>query len=185
MTVSWMAGSYKGEVKMMFTLCSNGIENGWILDSFGIRSAEVLKGIPLRSLPYEWTGAPEGTKSFSLVFQDYDNVPDEGFSWIHWLVADLSAHVRELPENASRELPNLIQGVNSWSIPYGPYVDIDRDLTLYYGGPAPVGIHEYETRIYALDRILGLKSGFYYNELLRAMEGHILAEAVLKGCYKG
>jgi protocatechuate 3,4-dioxygenase beta subunit len=32
-------------------------------------------------------------------------------------------------------------------------------------------------------KITGLKPGFYYNELRRAMAGHILASAVLKGVY--
>lgn len=169
----------------MFQLISKGIVEGVIEDRFGNLSDEVVQGVPQRSLPYEWEGAPEGTKSYAIVFQDYDNVPDEGFSWIHWLTADLPAEVTSVEENASRTDESLIQGVNSWSVPYGPYADIDPDLTLHYGGPAPERRHEYETRIYALDTVLGMKPGFYYNELLRAMEGHILAEAVLKGYYGG
>lgn len=167
----------------MFTLNSNGIRDGSILPSFGIKSEEVIQGVPQRSLPYDWNDAPEGTKSFAIVFQDYDNVPDEGFSWIHWLVADIPAEVSGLSENASRENNHLIQGTNSWSIPYGPYADIDEDLTLHYGGPAPGYRHEYETKIYALDTVLELQPGFYLNELLHAMESHILAEATLKGYY--
>jgi len=169
----------------VFRLTSKGIIEGVIEDRFGNLSGEVVQGVPQRSLPYEWEGAPEGTKSYAIVFQDYDNVPDEGFSWIHWLTADLPAEATSVEENASRIDESLIQGVNSWSVPYGPYADIDPDLTLHYGGPAPERRHEYETRIYALDTVLGMKPGFYYNELLRAMEGHILAEAVLKGYYGG
>ncbi len=167
----------------MFRLSSKGIVEGVIEDRFGIKSDEVIQGVPQRSLPYQWEGMPEKTKSYAIVFQDYDNVPDEGFSWIHWLAADIPAEVTSLDENASRTLGSLTQGVNSWSVPYGPYADIDGDLTLHYGGPAPERRHEYETRIYALDTVLEMKPGFYYNELLRAMEGHILAEAVLKGTY--
>jgi len=167
----------------MFRLMSKGIHNGVIDDRFGIRSEEVIQGVPQRSLPYEWEGAPEGTKSYAIVFLDYDNIPDEGFCWIHWLAADIPADRSFLEENASRTDPSLIQGVNSWAVPYGPYADVDRDLTLHYGGPAPERTHEYETRIYALDTVLGMKQGFYYNELRRAMEGHVLAVAVLKGNY--
>ena len=167
----------------MFQLISNGIKQGLIEDRFGINSDEVIQGVPQRSLPYVWQGAPVGTKSYAIVFQDYDNVPDEGFSWIHWLAADIPAEITSLEENASREDDSLIQGTNSWSIPYGPYADIEKDLTLHYGGPAPERKHEYETKIYALDSLLGLQKGFYYNELLRAMEGHVLAEATLKGYY--
>lgn len=168
----------------MFRLYSKGIKEGFIEDRFGIKSGDARQGVPQCSLPYEWEGAPEGTKSYALVFQDYDNVPDEGFSWLHWLVADIPADIACIGENASRTDGSLIQGTNSWSVPYGPYADIEKDLTLHYGGPAPERKHEYETRIYALDTILGMEQGFYYNELRRAMEGHILAEAVLKGYYE-
>lgn len=169
----------------MFLLTSPGIINGVIEDRYGNKSSEVIQGVPQRSLPYTWTGVPGGIKSFALVLQDYDNVPDEGFSWIHWLVADIPPLCSGLPENASREEEALIQGVNSWSVPYGPYAGIDRHLIVHYGGPAPERRHEYETRLYALDKVLGMKPGFYYNELLRAMDGHILGEAVLRGYYEG
>lgn len=167
----------------MFRISSKGIKDGVIEERFGINSDEVIQGVPQRSLPYEWEGAPTGTKSYAIVFQDYDNVPDEGFSWLHWLVADIPAERTSLPENAGRTDGSLIQGTNSWSIPYGPYAGIEKDLTLHYGGPAPERRHQYETKIYALDILLGMQSGFYYNELLHAMEGHVLAEAVVKGYY--
>lgn len=167
----------------MFELSSNGIVNGIIADKYGIRSAEEIQGVPQRSLPYSWKGAPKGTRSFAIVFQDYDNAEDEGVCWIHWLVADIPADIDALPENASRENAALIQGTNSWSVPYAPYADIDKDLTVHYGGPAPGRTHEYETTIYALDIMTDLPNGFYYNQLRRKMEGHILAESTLKGYY--
>lgn len=167
----------------MFELKSGGIYKGYILDEFGIKSKDVIQGVPQKSLPFHWVNIPEGTESFAIAFQDYDNVPDEGFSWIHWLVADIPKNITSIAENASRTDETLIQGTNSWSIPYGPYADIDEDLTVHYGGPAPERMHEYEIKIYALDTMLGLKNGFYYNELLKAMEGHILAESTLKGLY--
>ncbi|MBR0599586.1 YbhB/YbcL family Raf kinase inhibitor-like protein [Sinanaerobacter chloroacetimidivorans] len=167
----------------MFLLKSEGIQDGWILDRFGIKSEEVIEGVPQRSFPLSWEGAPAGTKSFAIVFQDYDNVPDEGFSWIHWLAADIPGNVTSLPEHASREDAELIQGTNSWAVPYGPYADISKDLTLHYGGPAPGRKHLYEMKIYALDTLLGLRKGFYYNELFWAMEGHVLGESTLRGYY--
>lgn len=169
----------------MFHIWSRGIKDGIIEERFGINSKDVIQGVPQRSLPLEWKGAPEGTMSYALVFLDYDNIPDEGFCWIHWLVSDIPAEVSALEENASRTDGSLIQGTNSWSVPYGPYSDIDWDLTVHYGGPAPERRHQYEIRIYALDIKLGMKKGFYLNELLRAMEGHILAEATVKGYYGG
>lgn len=170
----------------MLTLMSQGIDaKGHILDKYGIKSTEVIQGVPQRSLPYHWEGAPPGTKSFALVMQDYDNCPDEGFSWLHWLVADIPGAMTALAEDASRQLTDLVQGTNSWSMPYGPYAEIADELTIGYGGPAPERMHTYQTKLYALDQVLGLKKGFFYNELLQRMEGHILAESVLNGKYAG
>lgn len=168
----------------MFILKSNGIVDGYIDRKYGKYSENVIKGVPQISIPLEWENPPFATKSYAIVFQDYDDIPDEGFSWIHWVVADISSEVKGLEENESRTNKELIQGKNSWMTPLGLY-GLEDTLTNFYGGPAPDRPHEYEFRIYALDAKLNLKNGFFLNELLRAMEGHILAEAVLKGIYIG
>jgi hypothetical protein len=170
----------------MLVLMSEGIDAaGRIMDKYGIKSMENIQGVPQRSLPYHWEGVPAGTKSFALVMQDYDNCPDEGFSWLHWLVADIPGDVTTLAEDASRQDATLIQGTNSWSMPYGPYAEINGELTIGYGGPAPERQHLYQTKLFALDQVLGLEKGFFYNELLQKIEGHILAESVLTGSYAG
>jgi Raf kinase inhibitor-like YbhB/YbcL family protein len=168
----------------MFRIMSSGFQKGYIHDKYGKRSAQMVSGVPQISFPLKWQAAPKGTVSFAIVFQDYDNVPDEGFSWLHWLVCDIPSTINELVENASRSDTRLIQGRNSWMCPLGSY-GLMEDLTDYYGGPAPEHDHEYEVQLIALDCFLDLKKGFYYNELRRKMEGHILGEAVLKGIYKG
>ncbi len=53
-----------------------------------------------------------------------------------------------------------------------------------YGGPCPPsGTHRYFFKLYALDSELELSEGVSKEELLAAMEGHILAEAELMGTY--
>ena len=52
-------------------------------------------------------------------------------------------------------------------------------LTCRYNGPQPPDRdHTYTLRVYALDNAPQLREGFWLNELLHAMEGHILGEAV-------
>lgn len=167
----------------MLHLSSSGITNNIIEPRFGNASNEKLQGVPILSLPVVWSGIPEGTKSFALVMQDYDAVPVCGFSWIHWLVADIDLGLGWLRENASRLDQNLIQWKNSLaSKQIGG--NMPDEITCYYGWPRPPDKdHEYEIRVFALDTVLGLQKGFWLNELMRAMRWHILDEGVLYGWY--
>lgn len=169
----------------MFKLSSPIVKNGRIEKRFGNLGdrENIVFGIPQISFPLCWEGAPENTNSFAIVFIDYDNAEDEGYPFIHWLVSDIPAHINEIAENASRGENFYIQGHNSWSISFGPYEAIPEEYALYFGGPAPEREHEYEIQIYALDYSPGLKNGFWYNDLRKAMQGHILAETVLTGLY--
>jgi Raf kinase inhibitor-like YbhB/YbcL family protein len=170
--------------KTSFVVHSDAISQGLLSHEYGINNTSSLReGVPTISFPISWKNPPVGTASFALVFLDYDNVEDEGVCWIHWLVADIPANVGGLSKDESRTNPRLIQGSNSWALPYGPYEGISQDLICHYGGPAPGRSHEYECTLYALDCLLGLTSGFYLNHLRKAMDGHILAKAKLKMQY--
>jgi len=46
------------------------------------------------SPPFRWEDVPEGSKSFALTVTD----PDAPMQWIHWLVCDLPADARLIPE---------------------------------------------------------------------------------------
>jgi hypothetical protein len=54
-----------------------------------------------------------------------------------------------------------------------------------YGGPAPPPgkPHRYFFKLYALDQQLDLKPGASKDQLLAAMQGHILGEGQLIGIY--
>jgi phosphatidylethanolamine-binding protein (PEBP) family uncharacterized protein len=45
-------------------------------------------------------------------------------------------------------------------------------------------VHRYFFKVYALDSILSLDQKATSNDVLAAMQGHILAEGVLMGLYK-
>jgi hypothetical protein len=52
-------------------------------------------------------------------------------------------------------------------------------------GPCPPsGTHRYYFKLYALDAVLNLQAGVNKEQLLKALEGHILAESQLMGTYK-
>jgi Raf kinase inhibitor-like YbhB/YbcL family protein len=121
----------------------------------------------------QWTGVPPGAKSLALICDDPDAPVG---TWVHWVIYDLPPSAAGLSEGVpkSPELPNgAKQGVN----------DFKRTG---YGGPAPPAgkPHRYFFKIYALDIKPDLKTGLTKKELLKAMEGHILAEGQLMGTYQ-
>jgi Raf kinase inhibitor-like YbhB/YbcL family protein len=125
------------------------------------------------SVPLTWRDPPHGTKSFALICDDPDAPVG---TWVHWVIYDLPAGTRDLPEGVPpRESlgSGAKQGVN----------DFRR---IGYGGPCPPPgrPHRYFFKLYALDAVLGLKPRAAKAELLRAMEGHILAQTELMGRYK-
>lgn len=169
----------------MLSLSSPAFRDGHIEKRFGnLGPKENMEyDIPQTSFPLAWKGAPADTKSYAIVFIDYDDTKDEGFPFIHWLACDIPANVNGLEENASRTDSNFHQGHNSWCIPFGGYENIPKDYSLHFGGPAPEYEHEYEIWLYALDYIPNLNDGFWYNDLRRAMKGHVLEKTCLSGFY--
>lgn len=159
---------------------SSGIINGVIGDQYGKRGTQFGPGdMPTYSLPLKIHNAPQNTVSYAIVIDDLDAVPVCGFTWVHWVVANLERS--ELVPNESLHAAGFIQGANSW---YGGLGNLDQLSASVYGGMAPPDkTHTYNIRVFALDTKLALKNGFFLNQLYNAMDGHILAESILKGTY--
>ncbi len=124
------------------------------------------------SPPLAWTSGPGGTKTFALICDD----PDAPMgTWVHWVLFNLPADIIELRENVppERELESgAKQGMNDFR-------------KIGYGGPCPPGgTHRYYFKLYALDTEINLEAGATKSELLKAMEGHILAEGQLMGRFE-
>lgn len=167
-------------------ITSDGIVDGYIKDEFGKRGGEFIKNKkPCYSLPIKWHNVPNGTKTLALVLLDYDAIPVCGFTWIHWLVANINPAMECLPADASRT-GELLQGVTSWASPLlSEEWSLDKVDAIGYGGCAPPDTtHTYTIKLYALDTELDLSTGFYYNELIHAIQGHVLGVAKLNAKYK-
>lgn len=121
------------------------------------------------SPPLRWQDAPRGTKSFALICDDPD-APNA--TWDHWILYNIPPKMTVLAEGLERLPDGVHSCLNSWG-------------NKGYGGPnPPSGNHRYFFRVYALDTILQLPEGSRKANLLHAMNGHILAEASLVGCYQ-
>jgi Raf-like protein len=161
-------------------ITSSAIKNGVFEDKYGKRGNQFSpNGMPTYSIPFEIHQAPENTQSFVVVLEDKDAITASGFVWIHWLIADLKR--TKIEENESQTATDYAQGANSWASKLGQF---DIQEASFYGGMAPPNcLHRYELIIYALDTELNLSSGFRFNDLHFAMQGHILAQASIMGTY--
>ena len=158
---------------------------GFLSDKYGYNDKTQLdtKGMPITSFPFEIKNAPKGTKSYAVFLEDKDAFPvSKGFSWVHWVAANITT--TKVAENASKNKPNFVQGMNSWWSSLGGSRDA-KEVSCY-GGPAPYDgkVHTYEMHVYALDKKLNLKNGFFFFFLFKQMEGHILDEYTLKFKYQ-
>lgn len=121
------------------------------------------------SPPLVFQQVPRGTREIALICDDPDAPTPE--PWVHWVLYKLSAATRSLDEG---ETGGGVVGKNSWG-------------TVGYRGPLPPpghGVHRYRFRVYALDTEPDLAPGVDKEELLGAMQGHVLAEAELVGTYE-
>ncbi len=123
------------------------------------------------SPPLDWEDITEGTESIALISEDPDA---PGGTFTHWIIFNLPADTRNLPEHVmGRELMDdgSKHGLNNFGL-------------VGYSGPCPPkGTHRYFFKIYALDTKLDLPPLVKEDELLSAMEGHILDHGELMGVF--
>ncbi len=119
-----------------------------------------------------WENAPENTAGFALICDDPDA---PGGTWVHWVIYNIPAEanqlIRGIPDKKTFE-NGTMNGSNSWP-------------RIGYSGPCPPAgkPHRYYFKLYALDKTLELEPGATKEQLLKAMNGHIIAEAEWMGTY--
>jgi len=126
-----------------------------------------------RSPALEWSGSPEGTKSFALIADDPDAPVG---TWVHWVLFNIpgsSYALRAGIEKKEQLADGTRQGVNDFH-------------KIGYSGPCPPqgNTHRYFFKLYALNDQLALAAGVTKSALEKAMEGHILAKAEWVGRYR-
>ncbi|MYM66987.1 YbhB/YbcL family Raf kinase inhibitor-like protein [Pseudoduganella sp. FT55W] len=104
------------------------------------------------------------------------DAPNKPF--VHWLAWNIPAGVTSLPEGL-QEQPHLTQ-------PDGVLQGrTTRGSIGYFGPRPPVGDppHHYHVQIFALDSLLPLGWGADRDQLLQAIQGHVLAKGEILGRY--
>lgn len=151
---------------MTISLASAAFENGKPIPKRHTCDGEDV------SPPLRWSGVPDGAKSLALICDD----PDAPMgTWVHWVLYDIPVSLSGLPENVPKTETALEEAKQGTT-------DFKR---IGYGGPCPPPgkPHRYFFKLYALDAPVGLGPGAKKVELLRSIEGHVLAEGRLMGTY--
>ena len=145
-----------------FTLRSAAFADGEALDPSFTADEEDAVAPPL-----EWSAPPAGTQELALVVEDPDAPTPEPFC--HWLVGGLAPPQGQLLEGEAppRAGKNAF-GNSEWLLP---------------DPPTGHGAHDYVFQLFALDRPLSLLPGATRGDLVAAMEGHVIAAAVLTATY--
>ena len=119
--------------------------------------------------------------------------------FVHWAMADIPADVRQIAagscsdgiDKGGKANPpgpaGARQGLNDYTGWFAGDADMGGDY-LGYDGPYPppndLRLHRYFFRLFALDvATLELPAKFTAGDVLRAMQGHVLAEAAIYGAY--
>ncbi len=119
-----------------------------------------------------WSDVPRNAATVALIVDDPDA---PGGTWVHWVLFNLPAVIESLPG----EIPGIKALAN------GELQGKNDSNKIGYGGPCPPsGMHRYFFKLYALDVKLNLAAGATKQELEKAMQGHILAQAQLMGTYQ-
>jgi Raf kinase inhibitor-like YbhB/YbcL family protein len=122
---------------------------------------------------FKFSNAPQGTVSYAIIFHDVDvaltgNTGDV----LHWIAWNIPASANGIPEGKLPE--GAVQGKNLMG------------QTAYMGPAAPAGprYHHYVFELYALNATLDVPATAGRDELLKAMEGKVVAKAAYVGRYR-
>jgi Raf kinase inhibitor-like YbhB/YbcL family protein len=123
----------------------------------------------------EWTNVPMGTQTFVLIMHDPDaalnKMPEDV---LHWMAFNIPGTARSLDGGQPGEA----------QLPDGTVQAKNRGGRVGYmgpGNPAQNPYHHYTLELYALDDKLSLGPDATRDQVMKAMEGHIIGKAVLVG----
>ncbi len=135
------------------------------------------------SPPLVFEGVPRQAKSLALIMEDPDAPDPENPQrvFVHWVVHNLPV-MYELDPLEPECLPKGASGGDK--MPDGAVEGHNDFGKTGYGGPCPpIGRHRYYFRLYALDTTLP-DTPMTKDELLAAMEGHVVDTAEHMGTYR-
>lgn len=185
-------------IPAQFAFCASGANGG-----FGGNKNPHLR----------WVGDSVSTRSFAIICHDpdapayRDGVNEEGekveenrerATFYHWVLVDIPADINEIPEGAVSDgvtaggkRPGSGRFGRAGTNSYTGWFEGDDEMGGTYGGydgPCPPWnderLHHYHFTLYALDTDeLDVDGDFTAEDVLDAIDGHVLAQDTLIGTY--
>lgn len=124
------------------------------------------------SLGTDATTTPDTVKTYAVVLHDIQNSANKTTGdTLHWTAFNIPASAKGIPEGiANGDLPDGTRN--------GPGIRPGQ----YFGPGAPAGpFHHYVFEFYALDTKLDLPATTTRDELMKAMDGHVIGKAAWFG----
>ena len=128
------------------------------------------------NLGTEPASAPESLKTYAVIFHDLENSANKTTTdTLHWTAFNIPGTATGLPAGlGGGDLPDGTRN--------GPGILAGRGTPGYFGPGAGAGpIHHYLFEFYALDTKLDLPANTSRDELLKAMDGHVIGKAAYYG----
>ena len=125
--------------------------------------------------------APDGLQSYAIVFRDMENSTNKGTTdTLHWTIFNIPGSAKGLPEGLGKgDLPDGSRN--------GPGIaNRGGNPGAYFGpGAGPGPFHHYVFEFFALDAKLDVAATASRDDLLKAIEGHVIGKAVYTGRFHG
>jgi Raf kinase inhibitor-like YbhB/YbcL family protein len=129
----------------------------------------------------EKTDQPATVQSFAVIFHDIENSTNRGTAdTLHWSAFNIPGTAKGLPEGlGGGDLPDGTRN--------GPGINARGGAPGSYFGPGagPGPFHHYVFEFYALDTKIDLPGTATREQLLAAMEGHVVGKAAYVGRFHG
>ena len=123
------------------------------------------------------TETPKELQTYAVIFHDIENATARGTTdTLHWSMFNIPGTAKGLPEGlGAGDLPDGSRN--------GPGINARGGNPGSYFGPGagPGPFHHYVFEFYALDTKLDLPATTTRDELLKAMEGHVIGKAAYVG----
>ena len=125
--------------------------------------------------------APDDLKSYAVILHDVQNSTNKTTTdTLHWSAFNIPGTAKGLPEGLGEgDLPDGTRN--------GPGIAARQGKTPAYFGPGagPGPWHHYVFEFYALDTKLDLPANTTREDLLKAMDGHVIGKAAWFGRFHG